>query len=166
MIGIPAIGLAVALLLTSVAQAEDWKPLFDGKSLAGWKAIDGAMSSWGAEQGVLFTTGKGGGWLSTEAEYADFELKLEFKSPPGGNSGVFLRAPWQGNPAFAGMEIQVLDDAAPEYKTLQDYQYCGSLYDVVAANPRGTKPAGRVVASVAGSWTPAPGPCGSVPWVG
>lgn len=140
---ITACGIMVATTAGAALSAGDWQPLFDGKSLAGWKAIDGPPESWGAENGVLFTTGKGGGWLSTEKQYGDFEVKLEFNVPPGGNSGVFLRAPHQGNPAFAGMEIQVLDDAAKEYEKLEPYQYCGSLYDVVAANPRAAKPAGQ-----------------------
>lgn len=138
-------GCSLFTWLTCVAglAAGDWQPLFDGKSLTGWKAIDGPQDSWGAAAGVLFTTGKGGGWLSTEREYGDFEVKLEFNVPPGGNSGVFLRAPHKGNPAFEGMEIQVLDDAAKEYAQLEPYQYCGSLYDVAAATPRAAKPAGQ-----------------------
>lgn len=135
--------VAVVACCPSPLVAADWAPLFDGKTLSGWKAIDGPADSWGAGDGVLYTTGKGGGWLSTDKEYGDFELKLEFNVPPGGNSGVFLRAPHEGNPAFAGMEIQVLDDAAKEYAQLQDYQYCGSLYDVAAANPRAVLPAGQ-----------------------
>ncbi len=134
----------IVLLIGPVALAAgEWQSLFDGKSLAGWKAIDGPQDSWGADGGVLYTTGKGGGWLSTEKEYGDFEVKLEFNVPPGGNSGVFLRAPHKGNPAFEGMEIQVLDDAAKEYAKLEPYQYCGSLYDVAAAHPRAAKPAGQ-----------------------
>ena len=46
----------------------------------------------------------------TEKEYGDFELLLEFKVPKGGNSGVALRSPMKGDPAYTGMEIQILDD--------------------------------------------------------
>ena len=63
--------------------------------------------------------------------------------PTNGNSGVFLRAPHHGNPAYEGMEIQVLDDYGPEYTNLKPTQYCGSLYDVVPANPRVSKKAGE-----------------------
>jgi hypothetical protein len=135
--------LTVATSQTSVTLAADWKPLFNGKDLSGWKSIDGPEASWQVEDGLLYCTGKGSGWLSTDKEYGDFELELEFKSPKAGNSGVFLRAPHEGNPAFAGMEIQVLDDYDDEYSKLNDYQYCGSLYDVVAAKPRVTKKAGE-----------------------
>ncbi len=126
------------------AAEEEWMPLFNGQDLMGWEAVDGPLESWKVEDGILFCSGAGGGgWLSTEEEYEDFELSLEFRVPEGGNSGVFLRAPHEGNPAFAGMEIQVLDDYAAEYKEIQPHQFCGSLYGVVAAEPRVTKEAGQ-----------------------
>jgi hypothetical protein len=134
----------IGLLATAtVADGAEWKTLFNGKDLSGWKAVDGPMSSWKVEDGMLYCSGGGGGWLSTEKEYANFEIELEFRVPPGGNSGVFLRAPHQGNPAFAGMEIQVLDDLAPEYAKLQPFQYCGSLYGVSAPKTRASKKPGE-----------------------
>src|SRR3954451_1204268 len=79
------------LVLTSVALANDppagFTALFNGKDLKGWKAT-GKMEVWGAENGVLYVKGGGGGWLMTEKEYSDFELRLEFKMPKKGNSGV------------------------------------------------------------------------------
>jgi hypothetical protein len=136
--------LTIAAAQAGSARSADWQPLFNGKDLSGWKSIDAPIDeSWKAEDGLLYCTGKGAGWLSTDKEYGDFEIELEFKSPKGGNSGVFLRAPHEGNPAFAGMEIQVLDDYDDQYSKLNDYQYCGSLYDVVAAKPRVTKKAGE-----------------------
>lgn len=128
---------------TSTLYAADWQPLFNGRDLAGWKAVDGPLTSWHVADGQVYCSGGGGGWLSTEKEYANFEIELEFRVPPGGNSGVFLRAPHQGNPAFAGMEIQILDDASPEYAKLQPFQYCGSLYGVAAPKVRVSKPAGE-----------------------
>jgi len=136
--------LALAACLVAVAaQGGDWVNLFNGKNLDGWKAIDGPMESWKVEGDLLYCSGGGGGWLSTDKEYKDFEVELEFRVPAGGNSGVFLRAPHEGNPAFAGMEIQVLDDRAPEYEKLQAFQYCGSLYGVAAPKSRVSKPAGE-----------------------
>ena len=52
-----------------------FEPLFNNKDLTGWKAT-GKMEVWGAEKGVLFVQGGGGGWLMTEKEYADYELRL------------------------------------------------------------------------------------------
>lgn len=135
--------LAVLAFVAPTARGAEWVSLFNGKNLDGWQAIDGPMSSWHVEDGILFCSGGGGGWLSTTKEYGDFEIELEFRVPPGGNSGVFLRAPHQGNPAFAGMEVQVLDDCAPEYAKLQPYQYCGSLYGIAAPKTRVSKPAGE-----------------------
>lgn len=115
-------------------------PLFNGKDLAGWKAT-GKAEVWGAANGILFVQGGGGGWLMTEKEYDNFELRLEFKMPQKGNSGVALRSPWQGNPAYAGMEIQLLDDAS--WKGLRPTQQTGSIYDVVPAAKVVTKPQGE-----------------------
>src|SRR5262249_14288807 len=115
--------------------------LFNGKDLTGWKVHGGKLASWGADKGVLFVKGGGGGWLVAEEEYADFELRLEFKVPKGGNSGVALRSPLKGDPAYTGMEIQILDD--PAYKGLQKWQHTGSIYGVVPPTKIATKPVGE-----------------------
>ncbi len=137
--------LAHALMLgaTAAVAAGEWKPLFNGKDLDGWKAVSGPMGSWKAEDGMLFCSGKGGGWLSTTSEYSNFEIELEFRVPDAGNSGVFLRAPHEGDPAYAGMEIQILDDHSPKYASARPAQFTGSLYDVQAASPRVTKKSGE-----------------------
>src|SRR5262249_19831481 len=103
----------------------------------------GKMEAWGVENGLLFTTGSGGGWLMTEKEYGDFELLLEYKVPVNGNSGVAIRRPPEGHPAYTGMEMQMLDDDGPEYKDLQPWQYTGAIYGVVAPKKGATKPAGE-----------------------
>jgi hypothetical protein len=132
------IGLAV---FAGTARADDWQPLFNGRDLTGWEAVDGPIESWKIESGLLYCSGGGGGWLSTADQYANFEIELQFRVPAGGNSGVFLRAPREGNPAFAGMEIQILDDEATEYANLQAFQYCGSLYGIAAPKTRVSKKA-------------------------
>jgi lysophospholipase L1-like esterase len=122
---------------------EGMSDLFNGKDLIGWEQVGGAKQTWGVENGQLYTDGDGGGWLSTTREFGNFELELEFNVPAGGNSGVFVRAPRQGNPAFEGLEIQVLDDAAPEYAELKPWQFCGSVYSTIAPSSRVSKPAGE-----------------------
>ena len=117
--------------------------LFNGRELSGWQVISNSSNSWKAEDGILSTGGHGGGWISTEKEYSDFSLELEFNVPDGGNSGVFIRAPHEGDPAYTGMEIQVLDDYAEKYATLQPWQYTGSIYAVQAPAKRVTKKAGE-----------------------
>jgi hypothetical protein len=119
-----------------------FESLFNGKDLTGWKVQPGGkMQVWGAENGLLYVNGSGGAWLMTEKEYGDYELRLEWKVPIKGNSGVGLRAPMTGDPAYQGMEIQILDDA--NYKNLRPTQYTGSIYDVVAPSKNVTKPAGE-----------------------
>ncbi|MBN2410713.1 DUF1080 domain-containing protein [candidate division KSB1 bacterium] len=115
--------------------------LFNGVDLTGWQVIGNKPDSWKVENGILYTNGGGGGWISTDKEYGNFKLELEFRVPPDGNSGVFIRAPRQGDPAYTGMEIQVLDDYAEMYAKLNKWQYTGSIYGVVAPSGRFSKPA-------------------------
>ncbi len=118
-----------------------FEALFNGKNLTGWKVLGGKMDVWGADNGLLFVEGSGGGWLMTEKEYGDFEVRLEFKVPKKGNSGVALRAPLKGDPAYEGMEIQILDDA--NYEGLRPAQHTGSIYDVVPPSKDVTRPFGE-----------------------
>ncbi len=127
------------------APPEGFQPLFNGKDLTGWTVLNGKKSVWGAENGILFVDGKGGGWLMTEKEYADFEIRLDFKMPVRGNSGVALRAPMHGDPAYQGMEIQLLDDPwyKQNYPQLRRTQLTGSIYDVVPPSSEVLRPAGQ-----------------------
>jgi lysophospholipase L1-like esterase len=127
-----------------LGETEGAQALFNGANLEGWEQVGGEKPCWYTAPGILYTDGaEGGGWLATTREYGDFELSLEYKVPAGGNSGVFIRAPREGNPAFEGSEIQVLDDYADEYKELQPYQYTGSVYSTCAPSERATLPAGE-----------------------
>ena len=113
--------------------------IFDGKSLDGWQGNTGGYV---AEDGLLICNKKGGTLISND-EYADFHLKFEFKLTPGANNGIGIRTTLKGNPAYAGMEIQVLDDTAPKYKGLKPYQFHGSIYGVVPAKRGHLKPVGE-----------------------
>ncbi len=119
---------------------EGFMSLFDGKTLDGWQ---GALESYVAENGVLACKEQGRGVLFTTKEYADFVLRFEFKLGPGGNNGIAVRAPMDGRPSRAGMEIQVLDDTAPKYAKLKPYQYHGSIYGLVPAKRGHQKAAGQ-----------------------
>lgn len=107
---------------------EGFVSLFNGKDLDGWQ---GAVKGYTIEDGAMVC--KPGGNVYVAKEYANFVLRFEFKLPPGGNNGVGIRTPTQGDAAYVGMEIQVLDDGHPKYKGLQPYQVHGSIYGVVPA---------------------------------
>ena len=62
-------------------------------------------------------------------------MQLQFRVPSGGNNGLAIRYPGQGDPAYAGFEVQVLDDSAEKYAgKLKDYQYHGSVYGMVPSH--------------------------------
>ncbi len=129
--------------LTDQERAEGFVPLFNGKDLSGWKVYSGKPEVWGVDNGQIVCRGKGGGWLGTERDYADFVLRLEYRLTPDGNSGIYVRAPEKGHISRVGMEIQLLDDNHPHYAKLDFYQYTGSIYHVVAPTQRAGKPAGQ-----------------------
>jgi hypothetical protein len=113
--------------------------LFDGKTLDGWQ---GDTKGYQVDGGVIIC--QPGGNLFTAKEYADFIFRFEFKMPPMGNNGVGIRTPLKGNPAYAGMEIQILDDHYKEkHPQLKPYQFHGSIYGVVPAKPGHQKPIGE-----------------------
>lgn len=125
------------------ARDEGFTPLFNGQDLTGWKQYAGKDKTWVVEDGVLVCTGSGGGWLGSERDYADFEVRLEYRLTPGGNSGVYIRAPSEGWISRVGMEVQLLDDLHPKYAKLDFHQYTGAIYHVVAPTRRATKAAGQ-----------------------
>ena len=80
-----------------------------------------------------------GTWLISDQEYSDFALDLEFKLPPRGNSGVALRAPLHGDPAYDGMELQIVD---PRYYDGHGelIQLCGAIYRAIPPRVQAFKP--------------------------
>lgn len=133
--------LTVLLILsTSSAWAGDTKdfvPLFNGKDLTGWdlKQSKGDIKdAWHVKDGIL-TCKAGSGWISTDKQFGNFVLRVEWRIQEGGNSGVFLRVPGvkEGvSPSQTGMEIQILDDHSAKYKgKLKPYQFSGSIYTFV-----------------------------------
>jgi hypothetical protein len=128
-----------------------YRSLFNGQDLTHWEgATTDASACWKVEEGLLMCTGQKGPWLRSKEEFGDFNLRLEYKLKPGGNSGVYVRVPKNGahrgsqvdGGAVSGVEVQILDDEAERYKSLQAYQYSGSVYAIAAAQPRVSKPAG------------------------
>ncbi|NTV80038.1 MAG: DUF1080 domain-containing protein, partial [Candidatus Aminicenantes bacterium] len=127
--------------LAAAETDEGFVPLFNGRDLAGWT---GGGGGYAAEDGkIVVHPERGGGNLFTEKEYADFVLRFEFKLTPAANNGLGIRAPLEGDAAYAGMEIQILEDGSPVYWGLRPYQYHGSIYGVVAARRGVLRPPGE-----------------------
>ena len=123
--------------LSEAERSAGFVSIFDGKTLDGWQ---GATEHWAAEDGKLIyrslrpaRSSKDllGLKLMSTKEYADFVLRFEFKLDKVANNGVAIRAPLDGDPAFVGMEIQVIDTL--NWKGLKPWQVHGSIYGVVAA---------------------------------
>ncbi len=132
--------------VTPWGAANGWTSLFDGASTAGWEEADGS-GGWSAKDGVLAALVAGGSQsLRTRKDYQDFELRLDFKISEMANSGLFLHGDRAGgNPAWTGMEVQILDDFNWEARTqtkLAPWQFTGSLYGSVAPSAKALKPIG------------------------
>jgi len=130
--------LGACLLAATASSARDagFISLFNGKDLAGWAVV--GHQDWHAENGILWTEGQGG-WLRSEKAYADFIWRLEYRTSKDSNSGMFIRSAQQGNPAFTGIEIQILDDAGNPASVHSS----GSLYGASAPRHNAGKPAGE-----------------------
>lgn len=92
--------------LTSEQLAEGWINLFDGESLFGWKAT--TKADWKVDSGAITVGGGEPGLLCTTSQWADYELKLDFKAEPGTNSGIFMRtSPKPKNTASDCYELNI-----------------------------------------------------------
>jgi HEAT repeat protein len=126
----------------SPAEADEgFTPLFNGRDLEGWT---GDTKGYAAENGkIVIHPELGSGNLYTVKEYADFVVRFEFKLTPAANNGLGVRAPLEGDAAYVGMEIQILEDGSPVYWGLRPYQYHGSIYGVVPARRGFLRPPGE-----------------------
>ncbi|MFQ5708922.1 MAG: DUF1080 domain-containing protein [bacterium] len=132
--------------LTAEEKAEGWKLLFDGKTFNGWRGfrMDTVPQGWViTEQGELYFTGEGKGDIMTIEQFDDFELKLEWKISPGGNSGIFFRVSENREASWhTGPEMQVLDNKG--HKDGRDpLTSAGSNYALHAPTKDVTREVGR-----------------------
>mgnify|MGYP005854722285 CR=1 FL=1 len=127
--------------LTEEEKADGFVSLFNGRNMDGWQ---GNKTDYYAEDGQLIVNPKRGGHgnLFTEKEYSDFIFRFEFQLTPGANNGLGVRTPLKGDAAYAGMELQILDNSAPIYDNLKEYQYHGSVYGVIPAKRGFLNPVG------------------------
>ena len=139
-------GLVLLLFCTAMSAAEPdrdgFTPLFpaDG-SLTGWSvrrwddvSQPAADAVWQVQDGVLHGGEPRGTWLISDRTYSDFVLAFEWRIPERGNSGLGLRFPDRGDPAFDGIELQMVDsryygDAAGD---IPPNELTGGLYRAVA----------------------------------
>lgn len=121
---------------------EGFEALFDGQSLFQWT---GNTIDYVPENGelVIYPTRGGKGNIYTKKEYGNFHLKFDFKLTPGANNGLGIRTPLEGDAAYVGMELQILDNTAKMYEKLQPYQYHGSVYGIIPAKRDFLKPVGE-----------------------
>ncbi|MCI0334067.1 MAG: DUF1080 domain-containing protein [Planctomycetes bacterium] len=119
------------LLSEIKADEREFRSVFNGKDLSNWT---GATDDFEVKNGAIQCKPGRGGNLFTKDTFDNFIVRFEFKLPPGGNNGLALRAPiTQDQLAYAATEIQILDDDAPQYADLHDYQVHGSLYGLAPA---------------------------------
>lgn len=136
--------LAVCALTVFAADDPGFHTLFDGKTLNGWKLVGGHGPGYIVEGDKIVCPKEGGGNLFTEKEYGNFVFRFEFLLTPGANNGIGIRAPYEGDAAYQGMEIQILDDSDPVYKgVIRPEQYHGSVYDVIPARTGFRRPVGE-----------------------
>ena len=111
---------------------EGFTYLFNGQDMDQWV---GNKIDYLIENNNLVIRPKNGGQgnLFTVNEYSDFIFRFEFKLTPGANNGLGIHSPLDGDAAYIGKEIQILDNTADKYKNLKPYQYHGSVYGIIPA---------------------------------
>ncbi|CAA9404112.1 MAG: Probable secreted glycosyl hydrolase [uncultured Phycisphaerae bacterium] len=141
-----------AATLTEQEKAAGWRLLFDGKSADQFRSYnkpDGKLNEkWQVKDGALVLTGKGGGDIVTKEQFESYELVLEYRISPGGNSGLMFHVvEVPGKPPYdSGPEVQIQDNVAGK-----DPQRAGWLYQMYQppTDPKtgkpvdATKPAGE-----------------------
>jgi len=145
--------------LTDAEKAQEWLLLFDGKTTNGWRGYNkkNFPAAWIVEDGALKCQGDSGRGVAGKADggdiiydgklFSDFDLRLEWKVSEGGNSGIlYLGKEVAGWPLYkSALEMQVLDnDKNPDsFRGKEGNRKAGSLYDIIAAKPQNSKPAGQ-----------------------
>jgi len=135
--------ILLAIATISSAFAGEFVDLFNGKDFTNWGAAGKTeQAGYEVKDGAITSTKKCR-VLKTEEQYSNYVLQFEFKLTPGANNGLGIHYPGQGDAAYTGMEIQILDNTHPKYANLKDYQFHGGLYTLVAAKKGHLKPVGE-----------------------
>ena len=142
-----------------MAAGQDFVPLFDGKTLAGWEACNGT-AAWRAENGAIVgatAEGSPNSFLCTKKEYGDFVLEFEVKDDPALNSGVQVRShryaagaavhtfdgqktverKWPAGRVY-GYQVEIANEASGTSGGIYDEARRGWLHNIVS-DPRASK---------------------------
>ena len=132
--------------LSPEEEKEGFKVLFDGTNMHEWT---GNTVDYILEDGCIsmVPSSSFGGNLYTKKEYGNFIYRFDFQLTPGANNGVGIRTPMEGDAAYVGMEVQVLDCEHPIYQgNITPLQHHGSVYGIIPAredHPKAFKPVGE-----------------------
>ena len=142
--------------LTAVEREQGWKLLFDGKTTDGWRGfrMKKMPPGWQVRDGALICGMDGGDGskqhtdIVTNEAFDDFELQFEWKTPPGGNSGVFFRVSEEADAVYElAAEFEIRDNAA-----WTDSPYpAGSNYGLHV--PRAMRPSQLASGTTRASWS-------------
>jgi len=138
-----AVDVLLAAEPESAAEEQGFEPMLGENAKQLWRgyAAEGWPKNWELEKGVLARV-DGGGDIMTVEQFADFELRLEWKISPGGNSGILYRVSTGDDTSYyTGMECQILDDSK-HGNGKNAMTSAGSLYGLYARKELATAPVG------------------------
>ena len=135
---------------SSISENSDYQSLFDGKTMDGWRSYQNkAQDSWSVVDGILYCKGSltdksdMRADLITTKQFENFDLSLDWKISPKGNSGVIYMATEEQEASYlSGPEYQIIDDNNFPEK-LEDWQKTGASYAMYAAPSAHPKPVGE-----------------------
>lgn len=141
--------------LTAKEKKDGWVLLFNGEDFKGWRQCNGTVmpKNWTIEDNAMkvFTApdkkpgqGSDGDIIYGAKKFKNFEFSVDWKTSKMGNSGIFFNVrEVPGKPIYyAAPEVQILDNAEAIDNKIPSH-LAGSLYDIIAADPKTVKPAGE-----------------------
>jgi hypothetical protein len=133
--------LFIVLLLSFSLHAQNWKPLFNGKDLTGWKHVGGGSRF--VENGLLASKGGMGLLYWTGGKLGNCQIKVVYKMQKfNSNAGIFVKVPVEPKeewmPVFYGYEVQI--DNHPETSGEDEYHISGTLYAFTKPKSKPGKP--------------------------
>jgi hypothetical protein len=129
--------------LTAQERQEGWRLLFDGRTTDGWRGYNrpDMPEGWRVENGLLVRVGAGD--IITIEQFENFELVLDWRVGPAGNSGIFFRAVETDDPIYySAPEVQILDDEGHR-DGATPLTSAGANYGLHPAPPGVVRPAGE-----------------------